>query len=145
MTWGNPPKFVPTVPVKGKLITPEQIAGNSESSQQKALFVWANLSVGRYPQLKHMFHVPNGGLRDMRTAANLKAEGVKAGVLDVALLWPCGKYFGCWIEMKWGKNRPTVEQLEFMAVHRSWGYYCKVCYDWIEARDALVAYMEGKL
>jgi hypothetical protein len=40
MTWGNPPPIEPTEPKQGKVINPEDLAGDSESSQQKALFDW---------------------------------------------------------------------------------------------------------
>src|SRR5882757_9184256 len=113
MTWNNPPPIVPTVAKAGKRITPEMIAGDSESSQQKALFAWAADNVGKYPALAYMFAIPNGGLRDVRTATNLKAEGVKAGVLDIFLprsikTSPYNistSYHGCFIEMKREKYR----------------------------------------
>lgn len=39
------------------------------------------------------FAVPNGGQRHVRVAAKLKAEGVKAGVPDIAIVHE-GKYYG---------------------------------------------------
>jgi hypothetical protein len=160
MTWGNPPKLEPTVPKPGKIITPEMIAGDSESSQQQALFAWAALSVGKYPALAYMFAIPNGGMRDIRTATKLKAEGVKSGVLDIFLPLPKSRYIsheetkmyhGCFIEMKLEKYRNrknggcSEEQIEFMEWAASAGYYCEVCYTWLEARDCLISYLEGKL
>jgi len=156
MTWNNPPRFVPTVVKGGKKITPEQLAGDSEHSQQVALFAWAANSVGKYPQLAYMFAIPNGGLRDVRTATNLKAEGVKAGVPDIFLPvmtqteW-AKMYFGCFIEMKREKYR-TYEnggcsdaQIDFINYATNAGYYCKVCYNWREASDILMDYLEGKV
>jgi len=158
MTWNNPPSIVPTKAKAGKRITPEMIAGDSESSQQKALFAWAAGSVGKYPALAYMFAIPNGGLRDVRTATNLKAEGVKAGVLDIFLPYPKygnmnGKtaHHGLFIEMKLIKYRYhknggcSDAQLDFINYAVSTGYYCKVCYSWEEARDTLIAYLEGRL
>lgn len=152
MTWGNPPPFKLDPPKQGKMITPAQLASSgSEHGAQSALFAWAALSVGKYPQLKYMFAIPNGGLRDVRTAANLKAEGVKAGVPDIFLpvpLHPYGAdncYAGLFLELKVGKNKPTKEQLEYIEYLKSAGYYCYVCYTWNVARDTIVAYLEGKL
>jgi hypothetical protein len=167
MTWGNPPKLEPTVLKPGKRITPEMLAGDSESSHQKALFAWAALSVGKYPPLAFMFAIPNGGLRDIRTASTLKAEGVKSGVPDIMLpypLWayrlpsqdnPTGRHLmykaGCFIEMKLEKYRNrknggcSEEQIEFIKWATSNDYYCKVCYTWIEARDTLISYLEGRI
>ena len=156
MTWGNPPPFKPEPPKQGKKITPEQLAGDSESSQQKALFAWAALNCGQYPALAYMFAVPNGGLRDIRTASTLKAEGVKSGVPDIFLPsqgkhngeW---RYCGCFIEMKLEKYRNrknggcSDEQIDFMEWAANAAYYCKVCYSWTEARDTLIAYLEGRL
>jgi len=158
MTWGNPPPFKSDPPKPGKIITPEQLAGDSESSQQKALFAWAALNCGQYPALAYMFAIPNGGLRDIRTASTLKAEGVRSGVCDIFLPWPlyhdpnawseC-KYHGCFIEMKLEKYRNrknggcSDEQIDFIEWAASAGYYCKVCYSWVEARDTLIKYLEG--
>jgi len=158
MTWGNPPKLEPTKPKPGKAIQPEDIAKDSEHSHQTALFAWAALSVDKYPQLKWMFAIPNGGLRDMRTAVNLKAEGVKAGVPDIFLPYAWSElqhgvrtYHGCFIEMKQEKYRNrknggcSDEQIDFIEYMVSTGYYCKVCYSWEEARDVLINYLEGRL
>lgn len=141
MTWGNPPKLEPTKPKPGKKITPEDLAGESESSQQKALFLWAASARDKYPQLKYLFHIPNGGLRDMRTAVNLKAEGVRAGVPDVMLPYGCGFRLGLFIEMKVGKNKPSLEQVDWINYLNSAGYECRVCYSWEDARDAIVKYL----
>lgn len=155
MTWGNPPKFKSSPPKPSKPVTPEQLAGDSEHSQQVALFAWAALNVGKYPALAYMFAIPNGGLRDIRTATNLKAEGVKSGVPDIFLPWPKAirnyELHGCFIEMKIEKYRDrknggcSEEQIEFVEWAASAGYYCKVCYTWLEARDTLIDYLEGKL
>lgn len=32
----------------------------SESAEQQALFQWANYSLGKYPALEWMYHVPRG-------------------------------------------------------------------------------------
>lgn len=94
-------------------MTPWELAKDSESSHQKALFAWANCAA-RYgfdvagsvlgysekdramisalvrlaspvPALDWLFAIPNGGKRDPITAARMKAEGVKAGVPDIML------------------------------------------------------------
>lgn len=54
--------------------------------------------------------VPNGGFRDIRTAAKLKAEGVKPGVSDIMVLW--GGRLIC-IELKNAKGRQAPEQKEW--------------------------------
>lgn len=156
MVWANPPPYKSEPPKKGKVITPEQLAGDSESSHQKALFAWAALNCGQYPALAYMFAIPNGGLRDIRTATTLKAEGVKSGVPDIFLPCPiqtewAKQYAGLFIEMKLEKYRNrknggcSEEQIEFIEWATSMGYYCKVCYTWEEARDVIVKYLEFKV
>lgn len=66
------------------------------------------------------FAVPNGGLRNLRVASALKAEGVMAGVSDLILVLPKRIVF---VELKNGKAgkqsehqklfQKTVEELGF--------------------------------
>ncbi len=159
MTWGNPPPIIPTEPKAAKLIRPEDIAGDSESSQQKALFAWAALSVGTYPQLAFMFAVPNGFFATIAQKGKMKAEGLRSGVPDVFLPYPVKRsnfdiqtaYHGLFIEMKIEKYRNrknggcSEEQIEFINYAINAGYCCRVCYNWEEARDVIIKYLEGKL
>jgi hypothetical protein len=113
----------------------EYAASGTEHGNQVALFMWANMAgrfglraaedpkcyvrtkdgtpyakavygtAEAIPELLDMFAIPNGGLRDPRTAASLKAEGVKSGVPDVFLPIPRHGLAGLFIELK----RPTTE------------------------------------
>lgn len=131
-------------------MTPEQIAGKTEGSQQTALFAWAALTDirQRHPELQWLYHVPNGDSRGddprsaMITGARLKAQGVKSGVPDVALDVPRRGYHGARIEMKIGKNKPSDNQKKWIEWLASNGYAIVVCYSWIEARDFLIWYLE---
>ena len=116
-------------------------AGPSESQEQKALFQWAALAEQKYPELRLMHHVPNGGLRDARTAVNLKREGVKRGVPDISLPVPRGKYHGLYIEMKVGNNKLTKEQQQWFKSLEEEGYATHVCYSWLEAREVIEKYL----
>ncbi len=126
------------------LPTPEQLAkSGSEHAEQVALFCWAATPSVRelYPELRWMFAIPNGGLRDKVTAGKMKAEGVRSGVSDIFLPMPKQLLCGLFIEMKVAPNKPTKEQIEFMDAMRERGYMCSVCYSWQEARDVLVSYL----
>lgn len=160
MTWNNPPKFVNVDKPKSKKITPEMLASSgSEDGNQMALFAWAAANTAQYPQLKYLFAIPNGGSRHIAEATKMVATGLRRGVPDVMLPWPkvysIGKdyicYAGLFIEMKTEKRRKHKnggledDQIEWIEALQKAGYYCKVCYSWIEAKDTLIAYLEGKV
>jgi len=152
MTWGDPPKFVPTKPKQGKKITPEDLAASgTEDGHQAALFCWAADNFTKYPQLMWMFAIPNGGSRHIAEATKMVAGGTRSGVWDIFFPAPKGYYFGCFIEMKQEKYRNhkngglSQDQIEFGDYCLGAGYCCKVCYSWEEARDVLINYLEGRL
>ena len=60
----------------------------TENQEQAALFEWAEAASGKYPELRLLHAIPNGGLRDGRTAAVLQRTGVKSGVPDIHLPIP---------------------------------------------------------
>ena len=113
----------------------------TESDHQKALITWVRLSVRRYPDLKYLYAIPNGGKRHIATAARMKAEGARVGVSDLHLPVPRGTYYGLWIEMKSAKGRLSPEQKEWIEAMLALGHYACVCREWSEARDALVMYL----
>ncbi len=157
MTWGNPPKLEPTKAKAGKVVTPEQLAASgSEDGQQAALFCWAAANVGRWPELKWLHAIPNGGQRHIAEATKMVATGLKKGILDIFLPLPiqtqwAKQYAGLYLEMKVEKRRNqknggcSDEQVEFIEYAERIGYYCKVCYSWEEARDTLIAYLEYRI
>lgn len=136
-------------------ITPEMLArAGTEHAEQCALFCWLTTAEARervrFPRL--FFAIPNGGARDMVTAARLKAEGVKAGVPDICYPSPAGRYHGLWLELKRAKagagqtgrsaakGRASAFQNDWGAELAAQGYAHCVAYGWIEARAAILAY-----
>jgi hypothetical protein len=119
-----------------------------EHDEQKYLFDRVRLSEEAIPELKLLFAIPNGGLRSKATAGKMKAEGVRSGVPDLFLafvqaedwttehVWP-----GLWIEMKVGRNKPTEAQLWWHEQLREQGYRVEVCYNWIEAWNTIMQYL----
>lgn len=89
---------------------------------------WCRWHENRYPALKMIYHVPNGGSRNKLEAQNLKAEGVKAGVPDLHLPVPAAGYHGLYVEMKWGKNKTTDNQDWWLEELARQGYKTEVCY-----------------
>jgi hypothetical protein len=116
----------------------------AEHDIQVAFFEAVRLNTPRYPELALMYAIPNGGHRDVRVAVKLKAEGVKAGVLDVHLPVARGGYIGLWIEFKFGKNKPSPEQQVFMQALVEQGHCVWICYDWPIAWEIVEGYLAGK-
>ena len=98
--------------------------------------------VVRYCELKGIpvYHVPNGGTRNRLEAKSLKRQGVKAGVPDLCFPVPKGKYHGMYIEMKYGKNKTTQAQNEWLELLSKNGYMTAVCYGVEEAQAVLDKY-----
>lgn len=110
----------------------------SEADEQATLFMWASY----FPELEYMYAVPNGGSRHPLEAANLKRQGVKAGVPDICLPLPKGKYHGLYIEMKVGKNKTTDNQKRWLEHLKKVGYLTGVCYGFDEARKLISDYLK---
>lgn len=90
-----------------------------------------------------IFAIPNGGSRDRREAANLKMQGVKAGVPDLFIPVARGKYHGLFIEMKYGKNKTTALQDEWLELLNKNGYCAAVCHGFDKAKTVIDWYMGG--
>lgn len=113
----------------------------SEDDEQIRLFRMVEALIPRYPDLRLLFHVPNGGLRSKATARRMKAMGVKAGVPDLCLPVARGGYHGLAIEMKVGRNKPTAAQRWWITELGRQGYKVAVCYGAEEAMALLVGYL----
>ena len=120
---------------------PAQPVIGREDEHQTALTNWARMMRTQYPALTLYHHIPNGGLRDKRTAARLIGQGVLIGVPDVFIPAARGDYHGIYVELKVGHNRPTPAQNEFMSAAIREGYYCCVCYGWPCAAAVIEDYL----
>jgi len=113
----------------------------TEHDEQVALFAFLGYMEGKHPELKWIHAIPNGGLRHKATAGKMKAEGAKAGVLDIFVPITIGWIPGFYIEMKFGNNGLTDKQAEFYHFVASQGYMTAVCHNWIEAASAIFWYL----
>lgn len=126
-----------------------------EGPHGRALVQWADLSAPTQPALAFLLHIPNGGARSARVGAELKRQGVRRGVWDYLLpmarppVFPAvAGYAGLWIELKEPGERGTARgglskhQVAFGRFVQAHGYAAVVAYDWTEARDALLAYLD---
>ena len=115
-----------------------------ESEEQALLFKWADYMSLKYPALRLMFHVPNGGSRDLIEARNLKRQGVKAGVPDIVLPVARGGFHGLFIEMKRADGgRLSEAQADYLKKLRMQNYQAVVCNGFESAKSVIEAYLGG--
>lgn len=112
-----------------------------EAQEQATLIKWCEWNKKRYPALDLIFHIPNGGYRNKIEAANLKRQGVKAGVPDLFMAVPNKKYHGLFIEMKWGNGKCSHNQKEWILKLSEQGYKVNVCYSSLEAIEVIKEYL----
>ncbi|MHB8388268.1 MAG: VRR-NUC domain-containing protein [Acidobacteriaceae bacterium] len=116
----------------------------SEHAEQVALFQWAALASKRFPELKLLHAIPNGGARHIAVARKLKVEGVKAGVPDIFLPAARGGYHGLYIELKRSKGpKPTKEQEAWLRALTKAGYLALWARGWEMARMMIESYLLG--
>lgn len=114
----------------------------TEEQEQVAVMHWAAMMAGRWPELRMLFHVPNGGKRSKTEAARFRAAGVRSGVPDLFLPCARGGYHGMWIEMKAVGGRVSAEQARWLRELQAAGYLCRVCYGAGAAIAELERYMQ---
>ena len=88
-----------------------------------------------------LYAVPNGGKRDKVSAAIMKREGVLAGVSDLNLDIPSGKYHGLRIEMKTPKGRQQASQQQFQYNVERQGYKYVICHSLDEFSSIINRYL----
>lgn len=114
----------------------------TEGQEQATLISWANMRVNKYPELRLLFHIPNGGSRGKAEAAHFKSEGVKSGVPDLFLPVARGPYHGLFIELKRQKGgRVSEAQKKWLAALTVQGYAAVVAYGWKDAAAVIDDYL----
>lgn len=147
------------------MATPKQAR---EEKEQVALFNWARLV---HPPVAddieasttvadYLFAIPNGGKRNKREAARMKAAGVLAGVSDIHLPIARGGFLGLWIELKaktprrpanggpmrlTNEAKPTPAQLAWLDRMTRAGHFAAVVWGWEAARDTIWSYLHADL
>ena len=81
-------------------LTGAKLPPPTEDQEQIALINWARMQEKKYPELRLLFHIPNGGSRGKAEAGRFRAMGVRAGVPDLCLPVPRGGKHGLFVEMK---------------------------------------------
>lgn len=90
----------------------KRVYDNEEARMQIEFFRQVPLFFPRLPD-KLLFAVPNGGSRHKIEAANMKRQGVKAGVADVILQIPKKGFASLCLEFKTKAGRQSKEQKEY--------------------------------
>lgn len=124
--------------------TKMQYRKRTEASEQEAVIAACGWMEARHPELKLLYHCPNGGSRNRIEAANLKRQGVKAGVPDLHLPVPKGVYAGLFIEMKYDKGRLQESQVEWLQLVANYKNFAAVCYGQEAALKIIKEYIELK-
>ena len=109
-------------------------APSSESAEQIAVIDFCDLM--KIP----VVHIPNESKRSAIYGAMLKRMGLRSGFPDLFIPLARGIYHGLFIEMKYGKNKPTKEQEKWLVLLSAEGYACAVCYGADEAINIIKTY-----
>ena len=99
----------------------------SEHEIQAAFFKWVESAIPAHPELATFYAVPNGGHRHISVAVKLKAEGVKAGVLDTHLPIARGGYHSLYIEFKKPGGVTSPAQMDWFASLALYGNRAALC------------------
>ncbi len=73
-----------------------------------------------------------------------KKSGLCAGALDLYIMCPNKKYYGFWIECKWGKNKLTPAQERFIVKAIEAGCDTAVVYDIDTGIKVITKYMKDR-
>jgi hypothetical protein len=113
-----------------------------EGKEQASLLLEVQL---RMPEVFALiYHVPNGGHRHIKIAAELKKQGVRAGIPDLVLPMARGGYFGLYIEFKaTPPNDAPVSAAQHARIRalNAQGYLAIVCRGHFDAMEQLRAYL----
>ena len=125
----------------------------TEHEEQVRVIDWANVNAGKWPELRLLHAVPNGGSRasakDRRgnryssEAQRLSTEGLRPGVPDLDLPVSRRGFHGLRIEMKAIDGKVSVVQKWWIRELAAQGYLAVVKYGADDAIATLKWYLEG--
>ncbi|MCI8469356.1 MAG: VRR-NUC domain-containing protein [Eggerthellaceae bacterium] len=107
----------------------------SEAQEQAAVITYCELR--GIP----VYHIPNEGKRSVYAGANLKRQGLRAGVPDLCIPVARGRYHSLYIEMKADGGKVTPKQAEWIALLRGQGMCAAVCVGADNAKALIDRYM----
>lgn len=89
-----------------------------------------------------LFHIPNEGTKNPVRGKMLKAVGVRAGVPDLFLAYPCNGCNGLFLELKHKGGKVSIYQKIFLKEAEARGYMARVAWDVNEACEILHRYLQ---
>lgn len=115
----------------------------TESEEQITLFAWASLQAIPEGKIGHfMFAIPNEGQRSYKTAARLKAQGLRSGVPDIMLALPRNGLPGLFIELKKANGgKVSDNQKKWLERLDKAGYVTAVCHGFEQAKATIEEYL----
>ena len=113
----------------------------TETEDQIALIEWFDLWAPADLRGR-LAAIPNGGWRHPKTAAVLKATGVRPGFPDLVLLTPRGGYAGLMVELKRVRGSKTsTAQKDWLCWLYAQGFAVAICPGFESARDCIKHYL----
>lgn len=134
-----------TVPVGGQTLNSgRKKPRHLEDTLQAVCVKWFRMQYSHLSSL--LFAIPNGGQRNAREGARLKAQGVTAGVPDLMLAvpnpaWPKRSTCGLFLELKVGKNTLSDAQKDVITQLGANGYAVAVVRSFDEFQAAIKAHL----
>jgi hypothetical protein len=123
----------------GGMVNGKKRPASHEHWEQVIIFDWLYRFQPEY--YDDFSSVPMGGLRNKKTAFDLIAEGAKSGYPDITGDIPLGIYHGLFIELKYGKGKPSENQVTALNRKTNRGYFCALCYGHEEAIEVIKEYL----
>jgi hypothetical protein len=119
--------------------------GTGEFDHQCALFEWARLpsEQKKYPGLDLLSCSLNGVRLTPSQACKASKSGMLSGEADVRLPVARGGYHGLSIELKFGKGRPSKNQLWYHGRMCEEGHFARFAWSWIDAKNLIIRYLTG--
>lgn len=126
----------------------------SEDTEAEVFMLMLRLE---FPEVElFTYHTPNEGKHNPRYRQGQVKRGLKSGVPDYHVAYPCGGYPGLFIELKKpgggltksGKvsrrGEVSESQREWLSRLREVGFATAVCWGAEEAMEAVRTYLEGR-
>jgi hypothetical protein len=118
----------------------------TEYDEQVAIFQWRDYHIKKLPDLALLEGSMNGIKLPIGLAVKSKKQGMLRGMPDISL--PVVRkhgdktFYGLYIELKIGHNKPTPSQILMMKLLTEQNRLCTVCYGADSAISTIKNYLE---